>query len=218
MSQQIFFNFKLMKDRNYDEINQLFRNIYQKIEKNFRIIHISNKDEYENEQSKYLLIESRKGWQIHIEFKNRNSMKNFPLVQYHLIRIFAAQNLDLAFILDLKQIVKVVYKIINKSGTGSNELDYGDLFKEGENENYLRRKYAKRFDLGYWSVNLFSPEDVQKYDKEKLLNSPCELIEEWEDGAIFMMIHKDSFSSTYEERKKLREYLGEKESEIIKNE
>lgn len=61
-----------------------------------------------------------------------------------------------------------------------------------------------------WSANLFPPSEVQKYGREKLLNAPCEVIEEWEDGAIFMMIHKDRFSSTYEERKKLREYLGEK--------
>ena len=60
-----------------------------------------------------------------------------------------------------------------------------------------------------WSVNLFSPNKVKKYGREKLLKAPCELIEELEDGAIFMMIHKDRFSSTYEERKKLRKYLGE---------
>ena len=60
-----------------------------------------------------------------------------------------------------------------------------------------------------WSVNLFSPSDVQKYGRGRLLSAPCEQIEEWGDGAIFMMIHKDSFSSTYGERKKLREYLNE---------
>ena len=62
-----------------------------------------------------------------------------------------------------------------------------------------------------WSVNLFTQSEVQKYGRGKLLKAPCELIEEWEDDAIFMMIHKDRFSSTYEERRKLRKYLGEDE-------
>ena len=62
-------------------------------------------------------------------------------------------------------------------------------------------------DSRIWSVNLFTPQEVKKYGRKRLLNAPCDIIEEWEDGAIFMMIQKDRFSSNYWERKLLTNFI-----------
>lgn len=100
-----------------------------------------------------------------------------------------------------REILLKYYKIINSS---IYLYDSGSIDEELKIfGNYITEK------IRIWTANLFTPEEVKKYGKEKLLSSPCEQIEEWEGGAIFMMIHKNSFSSTYEERKRLREHLGE---------
>lgn len=116
-------------------------------------------------------------------------------------------------------LIKKVYPLLKSSGWGNLTEERG---YNQEESKLMDEAEAKGTELRIWSVNLFSPEEVKKYEREKLLKAPCEVIEEWEDGAIFMIIRKydptnpfgaNSFSSTYEERKKLREYL-----EVIKSE
>lgn len=104
---------------------------------------------------------------------------------------------------EIIDVIKEIYLMIGVGGYGYNEYDGGDEEFEG---------YPSGTELGevsrIWSVNLFTPEEVEKYGgKEKLLKSPVEFVEGWEDGAIFMMLDKNFFSSNYGRRKKLREYL-----------
>ncbi len=98
-----------------------------------------------------------------------------------------------------KKIIKEIYQILKIGGYGF------DDYSTTDHEAGLPKK--EKNQLIIWSVNLFTPEEVKKYGRKKLLKAPCEHIEEWEDGAIFMMIHKDKFNAYYEERQKLRKYL-----------
>ncbi|MBD3204292.1 hypothetical protein GF327_08415 [Candidatus Woesearchaeota archaeon] len=90
-------------------------------------------------------------------------------------------------------------------------LEFGlSAYKSDNIDDEIDKFSQQKLDnVRIWSVNLFTPKEVKKYGREKLLNAPCEKIEEWEDGAIFMMINKDSFESTFEQREKLRKYLKE---------
>ena len=110
---------------------------------------------------------------------------------------------DKEFMKEIAKLIKKVYGVLKVGGYGVDEYD-------GEEELEIYQPKSMREISPIWSANLFTPSEVQKYGREKLLKAPCEVIEEWEDGAIFMMIHQDKFSSTYEERKKLREYLEAK--------
>ena len=69
---------------------------------------------------------------------------------------------------------------------------------------------TNEYDEEIWGTNIIYSNNIGKFGRDKLLHAPCELIEEWEDGSIFMMINRRTFESRYEQRKKLREYLGEK--------
>lgn len=102
------------------------------------------------------------------------------------------------------RMVKKIYPLLKCGGYG-NLTD--EMCWEDEEDALMKEKEKQGQQLRVWSVNLFTPEEVKRIGRKKILNAPCELIEEWEDGAIFMMINKNSFSSTYEQRKKLREYL-----------
>ena len=141
-------------------------------------------------------------WQYEIPKFNRIIMvyiNSFGEVQINLPDLFNDE-----FMKEIAKLIKKVYSVLKVSGYGIDEYD-GD---GDEYEMYplgTKREQMSRI----WSVNLFTQSEVQKYGRGKLLKAPCELIEEWEDDAIFMMIHKDRFSSTYEERRKLRKYLGE---------
>src|SRR3989338_5986890 len=101
-------------------------------------------------------------------------------------------------------LIKKIYPLLKAGGWGNTTEAMG--YKREEYE-LMKDARTRGKELRIWSINLFAPSEVQKYGREKLLKAPCEVIEEWEDGAIFMMIHRDKFSSTYEERKKLREYF-----------
>jgi hypothetical protein len=67
---------------------------------------------------------------------------------------------------------------------------------------------AVAFSNRVWSVNLFTAEEVKAIGRDKLMSAPCEVAEDWSEGALLLMMHKDSFSSTHEERQRLRKYLG----------
>ncbi|HLC55700.1 MAG TPA: hypothetical protein VJJ23_00505 [Candidatus Nanoarchaeia archaeon] len=141
-------------------------------------------------------------WQYEIPKFNRIIMvyiNSFGEVQINLPDLFNDE-----FMKEIAKLIKKVYSVLKVSGYGIDEYD-GD---GDEYEMYplgTKREQMSRI----WSVNLFTQSEVQKYGRGKLLKAPCELIEEWEDDAIFMMIHKDRFSSKLEERQKLRKYLGE---------
>ncbi|MBI5389692.1 hypothetical protein HZB01_04935 [Candidatus Woesearchaeota archaeon] len=108
---------------------------------------------------------------------------------------------------EVKRVIKIVYHELKLGGFGSNENDqtkeFDDILDQRDDKHMQREE-----DIRIWGVNLFTPDEVKKYGRERLLHAPCEVIEEWEDGAVFMMINKDQFSSIYEQRKKLRDYLG----------
>ena len=136
-------------------------------------------------------------WQYEIPKFNRIIMvyiNSFGEVQINLPDLFNDE-----FMKEIAKLIKKVYSVLKVSGYGIDEYD-GD---GDEYEMYplgTKREQMSRI----WSVNLFTQSEVQKYGRGKLLKAPCELIEEWEDDAIFMMIHKDRFSSKLEERQKLR--------------
>src|SRR3989344_3878707 len=141
-------------------------------------------------------------WQYEIPKFNRIIMvyiNSFGEVQINLPDLFNDE-----FMKEIAKLIKKVYSVLKVSGYGIDEYD-GD---GDEYEMYplgTKREQMSRI----WSVHLFTQSEFQKYGRGKLLKAPCELIEEWEDDAIFMMIHKDRFSSKLEERQKLRKYLGE---------
>ena len=117
------------------------------------------------------------------------------------------ESFDEAFIRKIIDFIKEIYFILHLGGFGVNEYDGGEDGAEFE----MFSSDTRMEDMSrIWSANLFTPEEVKKYGREKLLKAPSEFIEEWEDGAIFMMITKNNFASSYKYRKKLREYLGEK--------
>lgn len=113
---------------------------------------------------------------------------------------FYAPNFDYAPRYCIK-LLKIISQFLKLEGFGYDTYSV-------ENHEYVDYNEEEMGKIRIWSVNLFPPSEVQKYSREKLLKAPCELIEEWEDGAIFMMIHKNSFSSAYDEREKLRKYLA----------
>ena len=104
-----------------------------------------------------------------------------------------------------RKLIKKIYPLLKLGGFG---YDSGISTKGEEDEMLVEgRTPEKESRLRIWVVNLFTLEEVERYGREKLLKAPCEVIEEWDDGAIFMMIHKNSFSSSVKEREKLRQYL-----------
>ena len=107
---------------------------------------------------------------------------------------------------ELMPLLKVIYEHYRLTGTGYYWFDYGVLADFQQNDDVCTG-CEPRLVEEYWTANLFSAEDVKKLGRDKLLKAPCERIEEWEDGAIFMMLHKNSFKATEDELVRLRAYL-----------
>ena len=106
-------------------------------------------------------------------------------------------------------VIKSIYFILKCGGYGR------ETFAFDEESNYHTKEEIDKTRI--WSVNLFTPEEVKKYGRKKVLSAPCEIIEELEDGAIITIIRKEnfysvkySFYSTFEEREKLRKHLNAK--------
>lgn len=113
---------------------------------------------------------------------------------------------------DLIEAVRFFYSSLKIGGYGVSELE-----DEGFESHYLKKNPSGKSEdynflefSRFWSATLLTPEEVKKYGgREKVLNAPCEIIEEFEDGAIFLLLDKHTIQSIYNERLKLRNYFGE---------
>ena len=178
------FEFKINKVLNLNEFIKLIRKAFKR-KINQKDI---NKSEIFREFLSYHFLVDEGQVSIHLYHKENRLVLFLPPMIFNNLHYFV-------------NIIKVVYNFCKVGAYGEDS--------ESVSEQEYDLKNSKMKDLRIWSVNLFTQSEVQKYGRGKLLKAPCELIEEWEDDAIFMMIHKDRFSSTYEERRKLRKYLGE---------
>jgi hypothetical protein len=112
---------------------------------------------------------------------------------------------DHAKMKDIVSIIKLIYDFLKVGAYG--------LCIDDNPEEY-EFFYDKKGDLAksrFWGVTLLTPEEVEKWGgREKCLGAPCEVIEEFEDGAILLIIGKEFISSSYYKRVDLRKYFGEK--------
>ena len=123
-------------------------------------------------------------------------------------------SLSLENIREFVSAIKVCAGILKTPGAGFDETepipeaDWGKFgfSKDKDICDYPEALLYRRV----WPVLVLTPDEVQKFGYEKLKVAPCEVIEELEDGGMFLMLGKDRFSAKKGELENLRRYLGKK--------
>tara|TARA_Y100000310_G_C20653054_1_gene800534 strand:- start:792 stop:1358 length:567 start_codon:yes stop_codon:yes gene_type:complete len=97
-------------------------------------------------------------------------------------------------------LVKKAYSILKVPCHGNDELTLNPEIEEVGEEGIANRRI--------FSFNIFTPEEVEKIGETTIMKAPWEVKEKLKDGSILTQIDKESFSSSLEERKKIRKMLN----------
>ena len=99
--------------------------------------------------------------------------------------------------------IKKLYSLLNVGGSGV------DNYSSENEDKYFPAGTEREKQSRFWTVTLLTPEEVAHWGRAKLLSAPCEIIQEWDEGAILLWIRKDSSMSDFDERQALRWHMGE---------
>jgi len=110
-----------------------------------------------------------------------------------------AENIIKGFI----DVLKKLYSLLKVGGSGA------DIYSSENEEKYFPPGTERESQSRFWTVTLLTPEEVSHWGREKVRSVPCEIIQEWGDGAMLLWIRKDSSVSDFEERQAVRRHMGE---------
>ena len=96
--------------------------------------------------------------------------------------------------------IKKAYNLLKVPCHGNDEYSLNPELEEVGEEGIAERRI--------FSFNIFTPEEVKTIGETIIMKAPWEVKEKLKDGSILTQIHKDSFSSTLDLRKKIRKMLN----------